>query len=427
MKGLYEHTLASSIMIKKKIKHDISVCEEALTSTFLEKMSEHRKINYFQFNNNQEAVSGADWLWIIISNNDLAYKFHIQAKRLRSNKSMKDVVLYNKGVQLDNLIENAKKYSAIPGYVFYSSDAALSRCDLIEDSANMGEGVLLGSAQYIRRFIDRLNDVPVTTPISCLFAQFGSACHYALNGVERKRCKCCSLCHGRTSCCLYCSRQFICPDEKNNCRLAFETYWGSLWGVAVKPTAPTDDILVLSYAPSLVHCREPLACKYYEQVTGLPSQFEQEFSEYQHVKNIAVCKTFSSVGSELAVGSKHDKENNGAVLRSARKDEKEYLLCRLFEIYSDYKHLVESIGLFGSFAKDRQRPNSDIDIIIRYSKDNSGDSVFSDAASMIRELKSISRRHVDIVDEGYCEDGFYKSIFKDIIYVNSSRKGKHNR
>ncbi len=73
---------------------------------------------------------------------------------------------------------------------------------------------------------------------------------------------------------------------------------------------------------------------------------------------------------------------------------------------------VQRIGLFGSFAKGTQRPDSDIDILVEM------EPSFMKLMSVLLFLEDRLGRPVDILRKGpHIRDKFLKSIEPEIIYA----------
>ncbi len=74
---------------------------------------------------------------------------------------------------------------------------------------------------------------------------------------------------------------------------------------------------------------------------------------------------------------------------------------------------LTEIALFGSIAREDQRPNSDIDVLIDLSKNTSSD--FFNIAFQLQDFFYPAK--VDIVTKKGIKPEYYKSIEKDLIYV----------
>ena len=97
------------------------------------------------------------------------------------------------------------------------------------------------------------------------------------------------------------------------------------------------------------------------------------------------------------------------------ENEKEAILRCL----SSYKHNnaekygIETLGLFGSFAREEQTPKSDIDIVLRLKQP----SLYKYSAIQT-DLQNLFKRDVDIVSTGSrMNDSFKKQLEKDAVYV----------
>ncbi len=74
----------------------------------------------------------------------------------------------------------------------------------------------------------------------------------------------------------------------------------------------------------------------------------------------------------------------------------------------------ERIGIFGSFAKREQTPESDIDILVKFRKTIS----LLDLAKIHRELSQILGREVDLVTEASLKNERLKTyIYKDLKVI----------
>ena len=102
-----------------------NVKEESLTDWLLFELSDICNfIKYYAFTRNEESLIGADWDWWVLTNSN-AYRFRIQAKKLRPDKDNWASFSYgNKnGIQIDLLLDSARKDSAFPLYMLYSTSS----------------------------------------------------------------------------------------------------------------------------------------------------------------------------------------------------------------------------------------------------------------------------------------------------------------
>jgi predicted nucleotidyltransferase len=78
------------------------------------------------------------------------------------------------------------------------------------------------------------------------------------------------------------------------------------------------------------------------------------------------------------------------------------------------KYGVIKIGLFGSYARDEQNENSDIDIAVELEKDKKTIHTF---LALKRELEILFGKHVDLGIESTLKPIAKQYILKEIIYV----------
>ncbi|MGA0557050.1 nucleotidyltransferase family protein [Larkinella sp. VNQ87] len=76
---------------------------------------------------------------------------------------------------------------------------------------------------------------------------------------------------------------------------------------------------------------------------------------------------------------------------------------------------IEQIGLFGSFARNEQTENSDIDIVYKLLD---GHSLFLDDKERLqRILRRQLRRKLDLIDQRYLNPFTKYTLQKEVIYV----------
>lgn len=78
------------------------------------------------------------------------------------------------------------------------------------------------------------------------------------------------------------------------------------------------------------------------------------------------------------------------------------------------KYSIEKIGIFGSFANNRNDQSSDIDVVYETS---SKDLTFSQLIALEDELKNQFEREIDLVNFKYMNPLIKRKAIKDIIYV----------
>ena len=79
------------------------------------------------------------------------------------------------------------------------------------------------------------------------------------------------------------------------------------------------------------------------------------------------------------------------------------------------KYYIESLALFGSYAKDKMNKNSDIDIL--YKLKDGHKFTYDDFLNFENELERNLKRKIDLVNEKKLNPLIKLDIFKDIIYV----------
>jgi len=79
---------------------------------------------------------------------------------------------------------------------------------------------------------------------------------------------------------------------------------------------------------------------------------------------------------------------------------------------------VEKIGIFGSFARDEAKENSDIDIVVKFER---GKATFKNVAGLVDFLEELFDRKVDLLTPDGIESirikGVKEGIKRDIVYV----------
>lgn len=74
---------------------------------------------------------------------------------------------------------------------------------------------------------------------------------------------------------------------------------------------------------------------------------------------------------------------------------------------------VEEIGLFGSYARNETRPESDLDFLVKLNEPS-----FYKLAGLLNYLESIFQLKVDITTKHkFLSERFLKSIENEIIYA----------
>lgn len=60
---------------------------------------------------------------------------------------------------------------------------------------------------------------------------------------------------------------------------------------------------------------------------------------------------------------------------------------------------VLKVWLFGSFSRNEERPDSDVDLIVRYDRENNSVGLFT-IIRIQQQLEQIIGRNIDLVEEG---------------------------
>jgi len=76
------------------------------------------------------------------------------------------------------------------------------------------------------------------------------------------------------------------------------------------------------------------------------------------------------------------------------------------------KYPIEKLALFGSYSRDEQNDNSDIDILVEFNG-NIGWEFFD----LADELKKILGQKVDLVSRRGIKPHYWEFIHRDILYV----------
>ena len=75
---------------------------------------------------------------------------------------------------------------------------------------------------------------------------------------------------------------------------------------------------------------------------------------------------------------------------------------------------VERIGIFGSFARGEERPESDIDVLVTF---RTGEKTFDNFMGIKFYLEDIFDRKVDLVTEAALKPLIRDPILAEVVYV----------
>lgn len=108
---------------------------------------------------------------------------------------------------------------------------------------------------------------------------------------------------------------------------------------------------------------------------------------------------------------KTEQVRNRVKMMKSRGEIMDALSSLADELRKNYK--VERIGLFGSYARQEQRPDSDIDLLV----DFSDDADLFDLAELKYFMEEKLHHPVDIVPTRALRDELKKSVLADVSYV----------
>jgi len=91
------------------------------------------------------------------------------------------------------------------------------------------------------------------------------------------------------------------------------------------------------------------------------------------------------------------------------------MFLRLNKDFFLEKYNVVKIGIFGSYSREEQTENSDIDIIVEFGE-NTAD-LFDKKYDLREYLKAAFKKNIDLCREGAIKPLFKPMILKDTIYV----------
>jgi len=79
------------------------------------------------------------------------------------------------------------------------------------------------------------------------------------------------------------------------------------------------------------------------------------------------------------------------------------------------KYNLKKIGIFGSYARSEQTPDSDLDLLVEF-EDNTPD-LYEKKELIRNEMMSVFHLNVDICTEKYIKPIFRNHILSEAIYV----------
>lgn len=88
-------------------------------------------------------------------------------------------------------------------------------------------------------------------------------------------------------------------------------------------------------------------------------------------------------------------------------------LLRRFKADFANKYGIKTLGIFGSFARNEQKPTSDIDVVVTLK-----DSDYFTLVAIQEELEKLTKYKVDVVNfRETLRDSFKANILRDAIFV----------
>ena len=85
------------------------------------------------------------------------------------------------------------------------------------------------------------------------------------------------------------------------------------------------------------------------------------------------------------------------------------------QAYIQKKFYINKMGIFGSFARDEQTSESDVDLLITI--DKKAKNIYDLKTSLNEYLSTAFERKVDLAREKYLKPYAKKEILKDTIYA----------
>ena len=88
------------------------------------------------------------------------------------------------------------------------------------------------------------------------------------------------------------------------------------------------------------------------------------------------------------------------------------VLLNVQKVHLFQKYPIKSLAIFGSYARNEQSENSDLDLIVEFN-----DTIGSQFIQLGDELEDNLGFKVDLVSRRGVKERYYKSIKSDLIYV----------
>lgn len=382
--------------------------EEELTRTFLRNLSQNHRVQSYRFSQKAEANIGADWLWLICTNQTVS-TFLVQAKVLGRNKQeiTKREALYVSNslkFQIDLLL-NQSQETGIPAlYVLFSNKIRQVPCG--SEQPETPEGVFIESAARIhRRFLGDGKGGLKHMPVSCMFGCFAKKCSYDTDGGLCKICIKCKKCRNKP--------YYHSMYHDNPCKSPFAGFMKAEMDLEVEDMAISDTLLPLLYCGSILQ-------KHPEYILHSVSS---EFSRLAAIPHQIIITDYRNRHSEdysKSVMGPDFELDATTIYRRA------YIINKLMEIKKKYP-VIKKIGLFGSYARQTDlyttaTPRSDIDLALKYTKKRFEEfGALAELGAFIREVFETFHKNIDFVDyetASMCDDSkeFIENIQDDLIW-----------
>ena len=88
------------------------------------------------------------------------------------------------------------------------------------------------------------------------------------------------------------------------------------------------------------------------------------------------------------------------------------VLLNVQKVHLFQKYPIKSLAIFGSYARNEQSENSDLDLMVEFN-----DTIGSQFIQLGDELEDYLGFKVDLVSRRGIKERYYKSIKSDLIYV----------
>jgi len=371
----------ASMYIRKYMDgHPYEHNEVSITTEFINQISTEHRVKSFIFTQGNEAVTGSDWLWVILTDSGV-YKFLVQAKKLHRCKTYitktQAAYMSNSGErQIELLQKYAAKTKAVPIYVLYSDRIDQFPC---VKTKNTEEGVFFEPAEKVFehyfRDVEREKQLQ-HSPISCLFACFSQKCNYNIPHTCKRTL--CVVCQG-------CGREKACKSNLVPCAEPFERPLWKHYGIRYTASPIQDFTLLFMFAESVLRHRPSLQIYcLYPIVNGAQDIIDRiVITDYvnRHGQNYLS----ALLGENFAA----DQDN---ILSKSDIEDKITVLARKYPYF-------KQIGLFGSYAKDTASKESDVDIALVYDlKKIKSEEDLEKLISFFKETSIQLRKNIDFVD-----------------------------